>query len=185
MKACARCGRRIGGSRRADARFCSTRCRVAAHRERHREQGTSPIPAALRQADRWVNHDDRKRPLNPATGRLASVRDPGTWGTWQVATARDSRVGFVLGEGIGCIDLDHCLDDHGHPNRAATELIDFYAGSYVEISPSGRGLHIWGTSPERPGFKRTWKDQPVEFYSQGRYITVTGRVFRPGTLLPL
>jgi len=25
----------------------------------------------------------------------------------------------------------------------------------------------------------------VEFYSQDRYVTVTGRVFRPGALLPL
>lgn len=134
---------------------------------------------------RWVCHDDRKRPVAPATGLAASVTDPSTWGTWEAAKARDDRVGYVLGGGVGCIDLDHCLDDDGRPSEAAAELLDFYAGSYVEVSPSGRGLHIWGEAPERPGFRRTWKSLSVEFYSWGRYITVTGRGFRPGALLPL
>lgn len=135
--------------------------------------------------ERWVNHVS-KRPVCPSTGAWASVTDPTTWGTFKAASARDSeRLGYVLGDGIGCIDLDHCLDDEGRPNAPAAELIEFYARSYIEISPSGRGLHIWGTSPERGGFKRTWKGQPVEYYSTGRYITVTGRVFRPGSLLPL
>ena len=79
----------------------------------------------------------------------------------------------------------HCLDAYGHPSEAVAELLEFYAGSYVEVSPSGDGLHVWGTAPERRGFRRTWKGQAVEFYSQDRYVTVTGRVFRPGALLPL
>lgn len=134
---------------------------------------------------RWVNHVS-KRPVCPSTGAWASVTDPSTWGTHEAASARDAeRLGYVLGDGIGCVDLDHCLDDEGRLSEAGAELVEFYTGSYIEVSPSGRGLHIWGTSPERSGFRRTWKGQPVEFYSTGRYITVTGRVFRPGALLPL
>lgn len=180
------CGREISTSKRAGTRFCSTRCRVAAHRARRRAQREAcPVPAEMLARPRWVNHL-AKRPVNPATGAWASVNDPTTWGTHEAARARDSRhTGYVLGEGIGCIDLDHCLDEQGRPTQAATELLDFYAGSYVEVSPSGRGLHIWGTAPPRAGFRRTWKGQAVEFYSTGRYITVTGQVFRPGTLLPL
>lgn len=136
-------------------------------------------------AARWVCHDGAKRPIRPDTGGLASVGDPVTWGTLEAARERSERIGFVLGDGIGCIDLDHCLDEAGRPSEAAAELVEFYAGSYIEVSPSGRGLHIWGTAPERRGFRRTWKGQAVEFYSMGRYITVTGRVFRPGRLLPL
>lgn len=173
--------------KRAGTRFCSTRCRVAAHRARRRQQErpSCPLPAAMVEARRWVNHDAAKVPLDPRTGRRASVSDPATWGTYQQATARNDRLGYVLGEGIGCIDLDHCLDEQGRPTQAAADLVEFYAGSYIEVSPSGRGLHIWGTAPERSGFRRTWKGQAVEFYSRGRYITITGRVFRPGTLLPL
>ena len=161
------------------------RGRVAAHRERRRAAKACPVPAEMLAMPRWVNHDERKRPVCPSTGRWASVTDPSTWDTWQAASARDSRIGFVLGGGIGCIDLDHCLDAHGRPSEAVVELLEFYAGSYVEISPSGDGLHVWGTAPERRGFRRTWKGQAVEFYSQDRYVTVTGRVFRPGALLPL
>lgn len=156
---------------------------MAAHRERRR--AWLAVPEELRERDRWVCWDERKRPLDPVTGGWASVSDPSTWGTWQQATARSPRVGFVLGDGIGCIDLDHCLDAAGRPSVAAQALLEFYAGSYVEISPSGRGLHIWGTAPHVRGLRRTWRGQAVEFYSQGRYITVTGRVFRPGALLPL
>lgn len=143
------------------------------------------MPRELREQARWVCWDDHKRPLDPVTGGWASVTDASTWGTWQQARSRSHQVGFVLGDGIGCVDLDHCLDEAGRPNQATAELLEFYSGSYVEISPSGRGLHIWGTAPAVRGLRRTWRGQSVEFYSQGRYITVTGRVFRPGALLPL
>lgn len=113
------------------------------------------------------------------------MTDPSTWGTWEAARRRSERVGFVLGAGIGCVDLDDCLDAAGRPNAVATELLEFYTGSYVEVSPSGRGLHIWGVAPPVRGFRRSWKGQALEFYSRDRYITVTGNVFRPGGLLPL
>lgn len=173
----------VWAGRRSDARYCSTRCRVAAHRERGR--AVEVVPAPLREADRWVCWDGFKRPIDPATGGLASVTDPSTWGTWEVARRRSERVGFVLGTGIGCVDLDDCLDADGRPNAAATDLLEFYAGSYVEVSPSGRGLHIWGAAPPMRGFRRSWKGQSVEFYSRDRYITVTGNVFQSGELLPL
>lgn len=133
---------------------------------------------------RWVNHR-YKRPVNPKNNTWASVTDPITWGTYAQAQDNQLGLGFVLGDGIACIDLDHCLDENGTPNEPTRELLDFYEGSYVEVSPSGQGLHIWGTCPERNGFRRTWKGQSVEFYSTGRYITVTGKIFRPGQLLPL
>lgn len=171
--------------KRSDCRYCSTRCRVAAHRER---RSHCPLPSAMIDRPRWVNHIN-KRPINPETRTWASVTDPTTWGTYARARERQDRfaygLGFVLGDGIGCIDLDHCLDKDGRPNDAAVEMLAFYEGAYVEISPSGQGLHIWGTAPERRGIRRTWKGQPVEFYSTGRYITVTERVFRPGHLAPL
>lgn len=123
--------------------------------------------------------------MDARTGAWASATDPTTWTTYEAAKATGQPLGFVLGDGIGCIDLDHCLDEHGIPNGATRELLAYYADSYVEVSPSGRGLHIWGTAAERRGFKRTWKGQTIEFYSTGRYITITGHVHQAGTLLPL
>ena len=66
-----------------------------------------------------------------------------------------------------------------HPRRT---IVNFYPHNWIEISPSGHGLHIWGYATPQPGFKREWHGQMVEFYSQGRYITITGRTYQHGTL---
>jgi len=128
-----------------------------------------------------VRHD-RKVPITP-DGRAASSTDPSTWSTHSEAAR--SRVGdglgFVLGAGIACLDIDHCLDGRGRPDARARAILARVPGAYVEISPSGRGLHVWGTAPEQPG--RRYGD--YEVYSVGRYITVTGTVFQPGRLVDL
>lgn len=183
MRTCEHCGHTLKAWARADARFCSTRCRVAHHRATHAEAASS-LPAELTSRPRWVTHVN-KRPTCARTGAWASVTDPTTWSTYEAASATGAPLGFILGDGIGCIDLDGCLDEHGIPNDAARTLLAYYAGSYVEVSPSGRGLHIWGTAAPQRGFKRTWRGQQIEFYSQGRYITITGNVYQPGTLAPL
>ncbi len=63
----------------------------------------------------------------------------------------------MLGDGFACIDLDHCLID-GAPNEAAAKFLEQYPGHHVEVSPSGDGLHIWGTDDERPGKIRAEHD---------------------------
>ena len=61
-----------------------------------------------------------KPPINPRTGRLASVSDPATWVTFDDALAGMERhglagVGLVLTEdgGITGVDLDDCMSDAG------------------------------------------------------------------------
>lgn len=91
----------------------------------------------------------------------------------------------MLGNGIGCIDLDHCINPDGTLTYGAQKIVDHYPHNWIEISPSGTGLHIWGTAPERAGFKREWHGQSIEFYSKSRFITITGRTWQAGQLLPL
>ena len=153
-------------------RYCSTRCRVAAHRARHR------LPRELTERARWVRHEV-KRPITP-DGRPASSTNPRTWSTYREAARSKvgDGLGFVLGDGVACLDIDRCLDERGRPDARAREILARVPDAYVEISPSGRGLHVWGVAPEQPG--RRYKD--YEAYSTGRYVTVTGRVYRPGGL---
>lgn len=113
------------------------------------------------------------------SGAPASSTDPGTWTTYARVRAH-RRKGFVLGGGFACLDLDHCLTRE-RPNALAREVLERVPGAYVEVSPSGDGLHVWGWCGERPGRRRGG----VEAYSAGRYITVTGRVFRKGGLVDL
>lgn len=170
LRVCRVCGDRFDG--RAGARYCSTRCRVSWHR-------TMGLPADLRRRARWVRFDETKRPLQ-VDGRPASSTDPGTWSTFDEARASSAGagVGFVLnGDGLSCIDLDGVLIDGVLDERAAA-FIDALevAPFYMEVSPSGRGLHLWTRQASPTGRSRYRLDNglPVEWYSSGRYLTVTG-----------
>jgi hypothetical protein len=105
-------------------------------------------------------------------------------------------IGFVLGEGITGIDLDHVINEDGILDAKAEEIVAALPG-YVERSPSGEGLHILvkgslpapgerallkfgnvlGFAPTNPDPKR----QPgIEFYDEtsSRYLTVTGDAWK-------
>lgn len=183
MRTCATCGQSIIW-KNSQARYCSTRCRVAAHR--------AGIPPELAHRNRWIRWRTEHRNGKPTkapiqiNGDYASSTDPAT--CTDHATAKASTIGdglgFVLGDGIGCIDLDHCLIN-GKPTAEALRFLEQYPNHYIEISPSGDGLHIWGYLDEAPGTKRVINGLSVETYSTGRYITITGRPYQRGQLLPL
>ena len=179
-RTCGWCGVGIV-STRSDARYCSTQHRVYAHREARK----NPLPQEMTSRRRWIRHTASKVPLTTA-GTAASSTDPRTWTTY--AEAQQSRegvgIGFVLGDGIGCLDLDHCLID-GQPSLAAQGFLIRYPNNYIEISPSGEGLHIWGLLKEAAGTKRNIGGLSVETYSRDRYITVTHNVYQRGQLEPL
>ncbi|MFC9761660.1 bifunctional DNA primase/polymerase [Rhodococcus jostii] len=167
-RTCERCGGQLDLLRPGRVpRFCSPRCRVAAHR--------APVPTELRERDRWVRWTPSKRPIR-VDGSPASATDPSTWASYAQVRAH-RRKGFVLGDGIGCVDVDHVIVD-GVLTDAARAFVDSLPATYTEISPSGDGLHLWFWMPEGPGSRRVVGGVSVETYSVSRYITVTGRVFR-------
>ena len=143
------------------------------------------IPNPMRQNPRWVNYNDKKAPIDPATGHYASTSNPDTWATLTNALQNSPKIGYVLGQGIACIDLDHCITTTGTLTEPAHQIVNHYPNNLIEISPSGQGLHIWGLAEEMPGFKKSWHGQDIEFYSTGRYITVTGNIYQEGNLYPL
>ena len=157
----------IAGARGRKPKFCSSRCRVKAHRNHH-------IPLELRELPRWIRHRN-KVPIT-SQGNVASSTNPGTWSDYQTAvdsTAGDG-LGFVLnGDGLICIDLDHCFD--GELNSEAKELVESLPETYTEVSPSGTGIHIWGYADMDKGRRFTRNGLSVEVYPNGRYLTVTGR----------
>jgi primase-polymerase (primpol)-like protein len=133
---------------------------------------------------RWIRHK-AKRPLHPE-GYWLSVTNPSSWSSYQ--TAKASRygdgLGFVLnGDGIVCIDLDHCFD--GSPSPEAQALIDSLPNTYIEVSPSGTGLHIWGFGQMDAGRRFTRNGLSVEIYPSGRYITMTGKALNRAPLAQL
>ncbi|WP_459650274.1 hypothetical protein [Kitasatospora sp. Ki12] len=111
---------------------------------------------------------------------VASSTDPATWSTYAgaVASMAGVGVGFVLSDAddIACIDLDHCVRPDGSLEPWAATIVKDAGTTYVEVSPSGTGLHIWGYADVRHGRRIRRPDgTAVEVYGAGRYITVTGR----------
>jgi hypothetical protein len=133
----------------------------------------------------------RKVPIRPRDGRWGSSTDPDGWGTLAEARAavpryRLSGVGVVLGDGLAGVDFDTCLE-HGTGTLApwARSWVGQLA-SYAEVSPSGTGvkaLFFVDPVPELRAHKRTMgkgangagHPPAIEFYTGGRFFTLTGR----------
>ncbi|GGM66568.1 primase-polymerase (primpol)-like protein [Halarchaeum rubridurum] len=143
------------------------------------------IPDALTACAQWVCWAERERdgkatkvPLAPHTGAYASVREPSTWASFEVAqraarSAAVDGVGFVFTDDdafVG-VDLDDCRDpETGRPASWARAIVDDL-DSYTEVSPSGTGFHVYvrGTLPD--GGNRSGS---IECYATARFFTVTG-----------
>lgn len=145
---------------------------------------STPIPQELREIDRWVRWKLQKRGDRTAKvpvtllGRNASSVDESTWSTYRevIESNVGAGVGFVLnGDGISCVDLDGVIVD-GSLDPRAELLLDSLDSFYVEVSPSGKGVHAWVHGGSPSGRKVYTQDDglKVEWYSTGRYITVTG-----------
>jgi len=141
------------------------------------------VPAQLRALPQWVlwKYEGRegekpKKPPFTIDGERASIINPETWSTFpkavQAYTQREGYegLGVILTGGITVIDLDNCLDTTGQLTPEA-QYITQTARSYTEISPSGKGLHIFLIG-SIPGTAR--RRESVEMYDTARYITVTG-----------
>jgi len=124
-----------------------------------------------------------KVPYNPKTSYKASASDKRTWRTLEVALEAKEKylfsgLGFVFTEesDIIGIDIDKCLVD-GQPNEVATAILEKTPPTYIEVSPSKTGLHIFlRNSMSRCGNRNS--ECGVEMYSAKRFFTVTGNRWR-------
>lgn len=125
------------------------------------------------------------------SGSKADPHDPKNWVTADTACAEATRrgtgwgVAFVLTENdpFFFIDIDDCLVN-GAWSPIANELCQQFAGAAVEVSQSGRGLHILGTgSPTVSTDNRRKKAHTVvdgkkvpifDLYTELRFIALTG-----------
>ena len=142
-----------------------------------------------------------KLPVNIHTLRGASTTDPDTWASFDEAAAaigKKASVGKNSGivEGVGFvfapsqntdhvvtgIDLDHVIDPKsGAVNPLALDLIQSF-DSYVELSPSGTGVHIFFYGKLHPEWRHKIENAfgdgtAFEIYQTGRFFTMTGDNF--------
>ena len=161
------------------------------------------IPAELRALPHWVcwryeerNGQRTKPPIDAKSNgklRYAKVNDPTTWSDFETAVAAAVRLGLegqglCLSEsdGLTGLDLDHVLNPDTYELKPeAAEVLERFAGTYSEVSPSGEGLRIWCYGkPERPGkCAGTVKWLEVYAYPSNRYLTVTGNRYGATTAI--
>lgn len=130
-----------------------------------------------------------KVPFDPRTGDAIDPHSPTAWMTYDEAAALAAAapgrcgVGFVLtaADPFWCLDIDGALQADGTSwSPLALELCGALPGTVVEVSQSGRGLHIWGRGDVPPHSKKNTALH-IELYSSLRYILL-GRPGAAGTL---
>lgn len=155
------------------------------------------VPDVLATQPRWVTWARAFRDggiakilKNARTGGNAKSNTPSTWSSLDDALdaynkypARLSGIGYNfkgVTDVVG-IDLDKCIDEGGNLLPWAAEIVSSF-DTYTEVSPSGRGVRMFGLG-RKPGDRERGKALPgVELYdgSSTRYLTVTGNHL-PGT----
>ena len=142
------------------------------------------------------NGKPTKVPYNPRTGSPAKTNDPSTFADFSTAMKAYAMggwdgIGYRVSEGIGAIDIDHCIREDGSLNDVAASILGIFSDAYFEKSPSGTGLRgFFRLSPDFAYDKTVYyinnRKHGVEIYLPGvtnRFVTVTGDMYRAGTVI--
>ena len=136
----------------------------------------------------YVTHPSRTRPgktdkfpVDFRSGQIVDAHDPNIWTDHSTAIARAAQfggthgVGFVFTEAdpFWFLDIDNCLQADNTWSSIAQQLCGALNGCAVEISQSGRGLHVFGVGrPPAHGCKN--EPLGLEFYHARRFVALTG-----------
>jgi len=149
------------------------------------------IPELLTKQRQWVvwgvSGRPLKAPFNPESLfklKIVPAKSgiPETWESFDAAVRCVERglacgIGYEFnGKGIYGVDLDHVISSGGEITPQAREIVEGLA-SYTEISPSGKGLHIFVIADNVNISRHRKQGGFVEIYDNARYFTVTGNVY--------
>ena len=137
------------------------------------------IPQELKALPQWAVAGPLREPLDPKTGKRASVNDPESWGSYEqaIARARGGHIGFILShtDPYTIIDMDNKIDKPlSEEQKARHSAVLNAIDSYTETSMSGRGLHIVVKANIPRGVNRDY----LEVSSSARFMIFTGKVFK-------
>lgn len=111
-------------------------------------------------------------------GHHINPHDPANWLSHDYAIMAAQTLGlhvgfvFTANDPFWFIDIDHCIVD-GQQTPIAKQLTETFQGAAVELSASGTGLHIFGCA-KVPEHAKKNKQYGIEFYSEGRFVLLTG-----------
>lgn len=121
--------------------------------------------------------EDREQLVTFAEACAQLAANAGRFAGLGVALGLDTDTGLLLSG----IDLDDSYDpERGGLSPVARRVVDAAPCCYVEVSPSGRGVKLFGF-----GDLGTLKTAALEIYSGGRFFTVTGNRLHGDSLVDL
>ena len=147
------------------------------------------IPAELREYKQWlwfkkIRKQDLKGkekilklPVSPITLKSDDWNNKEQWGYFETAVNNLESSGcdglsFVLSrdDPFVCIDLDNV------DNKKQDMFINDFNGTYVEISQSEMGIHIFAKGEIEKNFNNQL--EKVEMYQENRCIAMTGNIYK-------
>lgn len=125
-----------------------------------------------------------KLPIDHRTAAPHDAHDPAIWTTYENARATAAAwgsqftVGFVItaDDPFVVIDIDGALDAQTNQwSPLSHQLVAALPGAVVEVSQSGRGLHIWARCSIVPAHSKKCVPLHIEAYSSRRFIVLGSR----------
>lgn len=120
-----------------------------------------------------------KVPFSPLTGKGASSTNPADWGTYEQAKAALDRggydnVGFVFTDKdpFWFLDIDEAYAGDKWSDLS-TQLLGQLAGAAVEVSHSGKALHVIGSGVVDIPHGHRNNDLHLDFFTEKRFVALT------------
>src|SRR5208337_2963862 len=123
-----------------------------------------------------------KIPIDPIRRYKINHLSPESWMTAEEAITYNHILG--VGYGVGFvftkddpyffIDIDDCLSQDNSWSALSLEIASHFPGASIEISSSGKGLHIIGRGHALEHACKSSTYANIEFYTQQRFVALTG-----------
>lgn len=153
-----------------------------------------PMPQSLPPAlqgftafNQWLNYrltpqanGKLKKEAIGREGYRVDPTDPARWMSYAEAAATGLPLAFSFSESdpFFFLDIDNAFNSDGWSDRAL-QLVRDLSGVAVEISSSGRGLHLFGAMVPGLDHSNRRDDLGLEFYTKGRFVALTGNMLTP------
>ncbi len=139
----------------------------------------------------WQAVPNKKNPnkfdkitVNPQTLFNHNAHDPKIWFDAGSALSIVNNLGgapfgvgfvFTPNDPFWFFDIDGCVTDSNEWTPEAVAFMNYFQGCAIEVSHSGRGLHIFGTGGGiDPNHGKKNLPLGLEFYTQDRFVALTG-----------
>lgn len=154
------------------------------HKEVKRMNKYDNIPDEMKSLKRFVGWRKEERkdksgnikvakiPYSLIDGKSQDWNKKYRWLDYETAITKKEQLGFVLGEdNIICIDLDNAISNDLLKEEPKA-IIDKFKGTYMELSQSRSGIHIFLKGNIKDNLIRP--SDGIEIYHKNHYIALTG-----------